>query len=160
MDSFCAKSGLKTGSEVIYTKQQWPSSSRAETCKSMYYLNVMTSKSCVCAFEACERYHQQPNKFLWNYLILLRKENQIMNRTWAVFFSLLRPFQGSLPGLLKLSLFSYGLVEHLAEHTITFSNQKHALKLVIQHGGLVHDVLARFEPTNLQHRYEKLRLTV
>lgn len=83
-----------------------------------------------------------------------------MKRTRVVFFSLFRPLQGSLPGLLKLSLFSYGLVEHLAEHTVTFSNQKHALKFVIQHGGLVHDVLARFEPTNLQHQYKKRQLIV
>lgn len=77
-----------------------------------------------------------------------------MNSTRVVFFSLLRPLQGSFPGLLKLTLFSYRLVEHLAEHTVTFSNQKHALKLVVQHGGLVHDILARLEPTNLEHGCE------
>lgn len=89
-------------------------------------------------------------QILRNDLKQLKRETE-MKSTWVVLFSLLCPLQGSFPRLLKLSLFSYRLVEHLAEHTIAFSNQEHALKLVIQHGGLVHDVLARLEPTNLQH---------
>lgn len=89
-------------------------------------------------------------QILRNDLQWLKRETK-MNSTWVVLFSLLCPLQGSFPRLLKLSLFSYRLVEHLAEHTVTFSNQEHALKLVIQHGGLVHDVLARLEPTNLHH---------
>lgn len=74
-----------------------------------------------------------------------------MNGTRVVLLSLLRPLQGSFPRLLELPLLSYGLVEHLADHTVTFPNQEHALKLVVQHGGLVHDVLAGLEPTDLRH---------
>lgn len=89
-------------------------------------------------------------QILRNDLKRLKRETE-KKSTWVVLFSLLCPLQGSFPRLLKLSLLSYRLVKHLAEHTVTFSNQEHALKLVIQHGGLVHDVLARLEPTNLQH---------
>lgn len=115
----------------------------SEAKKKLIYFYVMTAKSCACANKAHERCQQRVNPQKWF--------KTKMNSTWVVLFSLLCPLQGSFPRLLKLPLFSYRLVEHLAEHTVTFSNQEHALKLVIQHGGLVHDVLARLEPTNLQH---------
>lgn len=72
--------------------------------------------------------------------------------TYTLLPGLLRPLQGALFGLLMLPLFRQRLVEHLAQDGVTFSNQEHCLELVVEHGGLVHDVLAGFESTDLPPR--------
>ena len=78
-----------------------------------------------------------------------------INSTRVVFLGLLHSLQRSFLGLLVLPLLGYRLVEHLAEHTVAFSDQKHTLELVIQHSRLVHDVLAGLESANLQHGLKK-----
>lgn len=70
--------------------------------------------------------------------------------TWVVVLGLLHSLQRSLLGVLVLPLLSERLVEHLAEQTVAFSNQKHTLELVVQHSGLVHDVLAGLESADLE----------
>lgn len=66
--------------------------------------------------------------------------------TRVIFLSLLR----FLLFLLVLPLFGQRPVEDLAEHAVAFSYQEHALELVVQHGGLVHDVLTGLESANLE----------
>lgn len=62
---------------------------------------------------------------------------------------MLPSLQRSFLGVLVLPLLGERLVEHLAERTVALSDQEHALELVVQHSGLVHDVLAGLESADL-----------
>lgn len=73
-----------------------------------------------------------------------------MTSTQVVFLGLLHSLQRSFLRLLVLPLLGQRLVEHLAQHAVALPHQEHALELIVQHGRLVHDVLAGLESADLE----------